>query len=41
MAREEKFAGIMIFTLEMDDFDGDCAKGETFPLLRAVHDNLK
>ena len=31
MAREEKFAGIMIFTLKMGDFD---AKGGTFPLLR-------
>ncbi|CAG0887236.1 unnamed protein product [Cyprideis torosa] len=37
--REFKFGGVMVWSVDMDDFTGSCGMGK-YPLLKAVHDGL-
>lgn len=38
--KENGFGGIMVWSIDMDDFSGRCGNGK-YPLLRSLHDELK
>lgn len=39
--KRENLAGIMLWTIEMDDFRGVCEEGKRYPLLSLINENLK
>lgn len=38
--KENGFGGIMVWSIDMDDFSGKCGNGK-YPLLRSLNDELK
>lgn len=38
--KENGFGGIMVWSIDMDDFSGKCGNGK-YPLLHALNDELK
>lgn len=38
--KENSFGGIMVWSIDMDDFSGKCGNGK-YPLLRSLSDELK
>lgn len=38
--KEKSLGGVLIFTLDFDDFRGDCYNGRKFPLLNAIYQQI-